>query len=69
MIIKELSRLEIIQKLQVRSLKSQAADILGIIHIPVQELEFWPGGPQVFCMRRAAVFIDTERGTDEKLEE
>ncbi|NGX27091.1 MAG: hypothetical protein K940chlam6_01018 [Chlamydiae bacterium] len=39
------------------------------IHIPVQELEFWPGGPQVFWMRRAAVFIDTERGADEKLEE
>ncbi|NGX48383.1 MAG: hypothetical protein K1000chlam3_01774 [Chlamydiae bacterium] len=39
------------------------------IHIPIQELEFWPGGPQIFHLRRASVFIDTEREAEGKFEE
>ena len=34
---------------------------MSFIHIPVQELGLFPGSPQSFCMRGAAVLIDTAR--------
>ncbi len=39
------------------------------MHIPVQELEFWQGSPQIFRLRRAAMLIDTEREKEGKFEE
>ncbi len=35
----------------------------------IQKSEISQGDPQIFQLRRAAVFIDTERGAGEKFED